>query len=324
MKTPKFIASIKGSACNAAFKLKKHSPEILFVLGVAGVVVGTVKACKATTKLSATLNAHKEELDAIHTASEEGVISTLDKNGVAIDEEYTEKDAKKDTTIVYTKMGLDVVKLYAPAVIITALSIAALTTSHMILKSRNLSIATAYAALDKSYKDYRQRVKDRFGPEIEQEIRYNIQTKAVEHTVLDENGEVVDKIPETAVKSFKGLAASEYTKIFDECNPNWQRDATFNREWLEIQQNVANNKLENRGYLFLNDVLEALGYEPTKAGQVVGWLYDKHDKNKQDIVDFGMYQLDTAHQNFLDGFEKSVLLDFNVRGIIINDVDLED
>ena len=322
MKTPKFITSIKGSACNAAFKLKKHSPEILFVLGVAGVVVGTVKACKATTKLSATLNAHKEELDAIHTASEEGVIATLDKNGVAIDEEYTEKDAKKDTTIVYTKMGLDVVKIYAPAVIITTLSIAALTTSHVILKSRNLSIATAYAALDKSYKDYRQRVKDRFGPEIERELRYNIQTKAIERTETDEKGKE-RKVVE-CVKSFEGIADGDYSKIFDECNPNWQRDATFNREWLEIQQVNANKKLETQGYLFLNDVLEALGYEPTKAGQVVGWLYNKHNKDYQDIVDFGMYQLDSAHQSFLDGFEKSVLLDFNVRGIIINDVDLED
>lgn len=321
MKTPKFITSIKGSACNAAFKLKKHSPEILFVLGVAGVVVGTVKACKATTKLSATLNAHKEELDAIHTASEEGVIATLDKNGVAIDEEYTEKDAKKDTTIVYTKMGLDVVKLYAPAVIITTLSIASLTASHVILKSRNLSIATAYAALDKSYKDYRQRVKDRFGPEIEHELRYNIQTKAVERTETDEKGKE-RKVVE-AVKSFEGLPASDYTRIFDECNQNWQRDATFNREWLEIQQVYANRKLESQGHLFLNDVLVSLGYEPTKSGQAVGWIYDKHNKDKQDFVDFGMYQLDTAHQNFLEGFEKSVLLDFNCH-LIINDVDLED
>lgn len=321
MKTPKFVESIKGTAYRAAFKVKKNSPEILFVVGIGGVIFAAVKACKATTKLNDTITAHKEELDAIHTAAEEGVISTLDENDVAVDEVYTDKMVKRDTTKVYAKMGLDVVKLYAPAVIIGGLSIAALTTSHLTLKSRNLGLAAAYTGLEKSFKDYRQRVSDRFGPEIEREIRYNIKTEAVERIETDEKGKE-RKVVE-AVKSFGGLSNGDYTWMFDECNPNWQKDAIFNREWLELKQNQMNNVLQAKGHLFLNDVLDELGFESTKSGQVVGWVYDKHNPDKQDYVDFGLYQLDTAHQRFIEGIERSVLLAFDCH-LIINDVDLSD
>lgn len=321
MKTPKFVESIKGTACRAAFKVKKNSPEILFVVGIGGVIFAAVKACRATTKLNDTITAHKEELDTIHTAAEEGVISTLDENDVAVDEVYTDKMVKRDTTKVYAKIGLDVVKLYAPSVIIGGLSIAALTTSHLTLKSRNLGLAAAYTGLEKSFKDYRQRVSDRFGPEIEREIRYNIKTEAVERTETDEKGKE-RKVVE-AVKSFGGLSKGDNTYIFDETNPNWQKDAIFNREWLELKQNQMNNVLQAKGHLFKNEVLDELGYGLEKSGQVDGWVYDKHNPDKQDYVDFGLYQPDMAHQRFIEGAERSVLLDFNSH-LIINDVDLSD
>ena len=42
------MKSVSGIANKTVMKLKKHSPEILIVAGIAGTVVSAVIACKAT------------------------------------------------------------------------------------------------------------------------------------------------------------------------------------------------------------------------------------------------------------------------------------
>ena len=41
--------------------------------------------------------------------------------------------------------------------------------------------------------------------------------------------------------------------------------------FLEAQNNYANELLKFRGFLFLNDVNDMLGYARTKTGQFLGW-----------------------------------------------------
>ena len=288
-------------------KAIKHSPEILAGVGVVGVVGSLVMACKATTKLSDVLEESKEQLYKIKEVAADP----------AYEEKYSQDDAKKDTTITYVQTAMKVTKLYAPSVILCASSLGCLLASNNILKKRNAALSAAYMTVDKSFKEYRKRVADRFGEEVEKEIRYNI--KAEEITKVDENG---NEVTET-VKIMDGTddpnSYSDYARFFDESCAAWQNDAEYNLTFLKAQQQYANDLLKARGRLFLNEVYRMLGIDETKAGQVVGWVYNPDNPTGDNSVDFGIYNMQRERvRAFVNGYEPNILLDFNVDGVIWN------
>lgn len=286
------------------FKLKKYSPEILVVAGVTGTVVSTVMACKATTKVSAILEESKNNIDQIHAV-------TKDPNFA---DRYSAEDSKKDLTIVYAQTGLKLAKLYAPAVAVGALSITSILAGHNITRKRNVALAAAYATVDSGFKEYRNRVVERFGEELDRELKYNIRAREVEEVAVNEDGTetVVKKTVETAEVN----AYSEYARFFDEYCAGWEKNAEYNLVFLRQAEQAANRKLRNRGHLFLNEVYDLIGIKRTEAGQSVGWVYDA-DRYPSGHVSFGIYDLyDDKKRDFVNGRERSILLDFNVDGIV--------
>lgn len=305
MKNIKLPAGINRAVNKVAFKMKKHAPEILVIAGVGGTIVTTVMACKATTKIDEVLAENKEQIAKTKNYVEETGFS----------DKYTEKDYQKDLTVMYTQRGLKLFKLYAPAIAVGTISITAILAGHNVLKKRNVALAAAYEVVNKNFKDYRGRVIDRFGNELDRELRYNIRKEEVEKTVIDEKTG-----KERTVKEITEIAdidpSSEYAKFFDESCPGWTKDPEYNLMFLRNQQQYANDLLESRGYLFLNEVYEMLGIQRTRQGQVIGWIYDK---NVIDKVNFGIYNIASpANRRFVNGYERSILLDFNVDGDILN------
>ena len=292
----------------------KYSPEILVVAGVVGVVASAVIACKATTKLDDILEQTKTDVDKIHECV----------NRTDLAEEYTEEDSKKDLAIVYIQTGMKLVKLYAPAVILGALSITSIIGSHYILKKRNVALAAAYATVDKGFKEYRKRVAEKIGDEAEKELRYGIKAKTIEETVTDEDGREI-KVEKNVTET--NLLLSPYARIFDEFNPNWERDSDYNLMYIRNVESKFNDKLKACGYVFLNEVYEELGFPKTKTGQIVGWVYDPDNKEHEgdNYIDFGLYDLNRQEANdFVNGYNYSVILDFNVDGNIMNRIKEED
>lgn len=286
-------------------KAIKHSPEILAGVGVVGVVGSLVMACKATTKLSDVLEESKEQLDKIKEVAADP----------AYEEKYSQDDAKKDTTITYVQTAMKVTKLYAPSVILCASSLGCLLASNNILKKRNAALSAAYMTVDKSFKEYRKRVADRFGEEVEKEIRYNI--KAEEITKVDENGNEVTETVKVMDGTDDPNSYSDYARFFDESCAAWQNDAEYNLTFLKAQQQYANDLLKAKGRLFLNEVYRMLGIDETKAGQVVGWVYNPDNPTGDNFVDFGIYNMQRERvRAFVNGYEPNILLDFNVDGVI--------
>lgn len=288
-------------------KVKKYSPELLLAVGVVGVVTSTVLACKATTKLGSVLEESKNETDQIR--------EYVEKNGYS--NKYTEEDKKKDLAIVYTKTAFNVGKLYAPAVVVGVVSITSILASNNILHKRNVALAAAYAAVDKSFKDYRGRVIEKFGKELDRELKYNIKAKEVEEVTINENGEeVIEKRVSNVVDP---NMHSEFAVFFDDGCNGWTKDPEFNKAFLIKQQNYANDKLKAKGYLFLNEVYTMLGLPNTRAGQVVGWIYDEKNPIGDNFVDFGIFDIDKdKSRDFVNGYERTILLDFNVDGCILD------
>ena len=123
--------------------------------------------------------------------------------------------------------------------------------------------------------------------------------------------EVKTKSEESDVKT-----VSQYARFFDDGCTGWSRDAEYNLVYLRDVQRWCNMLLLKQGYLFLNDVYEKLGIPKTKAGQIVGWIYGEKNTIGDNYVDFGLNNI--RNEDFLEGIENVVLLDFNVDGEIIS------
>ena len=302
------VEKTSRTLCKAGLKLKKHSPEILVVGGVVGLVTSGVMACKATTKLSAILDDSKEQIE---------LFDKVAANPEMVKEEYTVEDAEKDKKIVKVQTAVKVAKLYAPSIAVGVVSIGAIFASNNIMRKRNVALGAAYATVDRAFKDYRNRVVDRFGEELDKELRYNLKTKEVKETVEDENGK--KKTVKRNIKYMDSAMPSEFAVIYDDGCAGWTKDPEDNKFFLIQQQRYANERLKRRGYLSLNEVYELLGFPSTKAGQVVGWLYDCKDPNYKgdNFVDFGLYNVDCEpNRDFVNGYERNIILDFNVAPII--------
>ena len=286
------------------YQVKKHSPEILMVAGIAGTIVGTVLACKATTKVSEIIEEKNKNIEDVHTCLEDN------------SKEYTEEDSKKDLTIIYAQTGVKLFKLYAPAIGVMALSFASIIAGHKVLKKRNIAIAAAYAAIDKGFKQYRKNVIEEFGEGVDQQMRFGLKAKEIKKK--DKDGKTVKETEYYIDPDANPLNnISEYARFFDAASENFAKDPEYNMMFLRRQQDYANEMLKSRGHLFLNEVYDLLDIPRSKAGQVVGWVYDKNGNTKGDnYVDFGLYRNDQATRRFVNGLEYNILLDFNVDGVI--------
>lgn len=294
------LKSVNGVTSKAVMKLKKHSPEILVVAGIAGTVVSAVLACKATTKVAEILDETKGTLDTIHEGMETGAI-----NG----QEYTNEDGKKDTVVVYAQTGMKLAKLYGPAIILGALSVTSILASNNILRKRNVALGAAYAAIDKSFKEYRGRVIERFGEQVDTELKYGIKAKKFEEIEVDPETGKEKKVKKTVMVADPNLQ-SDYAVYFDSKSRNYETNPDYNRMFLKAQQAFANDKLQTRGHLFLNEVLDDLDLPRTPAGQIVGWTKDGPDG----YVNFRIVEVERETE---DGrHEPALLLDFNVEGNI--------
>ena len=300
----KIISKATRLLSSTQYQIKKHSPEILMVAGITGTIVGTVLACKATTKVSEIMEEKNKLVEDVHTCLNDKEI------------EYTEEDSKKDLTIIYAQTGVKLFKLYSPSIGVMILSFASIIAGHKILKKRNIAIAAAYAAIDKGFKQYRKNVIEEFGESVDQQMRFGLKSKEVKKK--DKDGKTVKETEYYIDPDSNPLdSISEYARFFDATSNNFEKDPEYNMMFLRRQQDYANEMLKSRGHLFLNEVYDLLDIPRSRAGQVVGWVYDKDgNTNGDNYVDFGLYRNDQGTRRFINGLEYNILLDFNVDGVI--------
>ena len=275
---------------------KKHSPNALFVGGVVGIVTSTVLCCRATLKLSGTLDEINKDINDFKNLKTE-----IENKHTP----YQSDQYNKDLFYVHVKAAYKITKLYAPSVGLGLVSIAALTGSHVQLTKRNAALMAAYATVQSAFGDYRARVREELGMDRELDIYHGATHEQIEGS----DGKTY------TVKNVDPNKRSMYAKIFDEYSDKWRKDPELNRIFLECQQAYANQLLQVRGHVFLNDVYDMLGIPRTSPGQIVGWVISEEGDN---YIDFGMYEVDNTP--FITGWERSVILDFNVDGVIYDKI----
>lgn len=310
MKT-EIVNKMTRSLHKVGFKFKKHSPEILVTIGVVGAVASAVMACKATLKVNEIMDETKETIEDIHYCAGKG-LKTSDG------EEYTQEVANKELAITYVQTGWKLVKLYGPSVALGVASIGCMVGSNHILRKRNIALGAAFTAVDKSFKEYRGRLIERFGKDLDRELRFGTKAKQVEETVIDENGKETT-VTKTVEVVDPNVTHSIYSAVFCEGNAGWTKNAELNKVFLLQQQNYANDKLRLNGVLTLNEVYDMLGIQRTAYGQIAGWVYTEDSSIGDNFVDFGIFDVsDEKKCDFVNGFERSIILDFNCIGNILD------
>ena len=304
--------TITRTAGRGGLLAKKFAPEILLFTGIAGGVGTVVLSCKATLKAEEVIDKAQENINKVKQAkqmADDGTISN-----------YSEKDYKKDMSVVYVQTGLDFVKLYGPAVTLGIASIGCILGSYGLMRKRNLALIAAYKTVEESFAKYRKRVIDELGVETDRHFKYG--TKLEKIQTIDENGDA----KEETVVTVDSDDISQYARFFDESCVSWSNVPEYNLTFLKCQQNFANDLLQARGHIFLNEVYDMLGIPRTKAGSVVGWVRG----NKDNCVDFGIFDVNVSgyrndkandtigeeRRDFVNGYKSSILLDFNVDGVI--------
>lgn len=290
--------SMARTTGRAILKFKKNSPTIFFVGGVIGVISSTVMACRATLQLNHILETANGDVDDIKA-------KYLNPEGALLDAQ-SETEYKKELAKAYSSTALRIGKLYGPAIAVGGVSIAALTGSHISLTRRNAALAAAYGVVAKAFEEYRERVKAEIGDDKEELIYRGF----VKEEIVNEEGK------KEKVLVVKNGQSSPYAQVFDESNRHFQKDFGLNRFFIQTQETFANQSLQAKGHLFLNEVYDALGFERTPEGQQVGWIWK--DGEGDGYVDFGL--LEDEAIRFMDGTERCVWLDFNVDGVIMDKI----
>lgn len=291
----------------AGLKIQKYSPEILLGVGIVSFAGTVVMACRATLKAQEVLEEHNDAMDMIEEAIE-----------VAADpEEYSEEDVKKDKMTTYCKTAVKLAKLYAPAVALGALSLTSILASRNILNKRYLAVTAAYNGLSEVFNTYRKRVRDELGDQMDRHFRYGSEIQKVDTEYTDENGKTKKKKEEVENVDPEKRCPDDTSVFFDEGNPNWDRNPEFCRAFLNAQCSIANNILQARGHIFLNEVYDMLGFPHTQIGSVIGWVKGLGD----DYIDFGLYNPENEEaRRFVNGKSNAILLQFNHDGVIWNKI----
>lgn len=307
------IQTAKFAIGRGGLVLKKYSPEILTAAGVIGTVGSTVLACKATLKVEDILDEAKKKSN---------LINAVHNGEIEVDAEYTDKDYSKDLLVNRTQTAVKLIKLYGPAISLGALSIAAILGGQHILRKRNVAVMAAYKLCEESFNNYRSRVKEELGEEKDRQFYYGITEETVKEKVKSKDGKI--KTVTKKVEKTPDHLCSQYARFFDEANPNWDKSPEQNMYFLKMVQNQMNDKLQARGHVFLNEVYDALGFERSEAGQFVGWIRNRDNtamEASDGYIDFNIFDgKNYAKRAFVNGDERSILLDFNVDDGMIYDL----
>ena len=307
---------VTRAAYSVKFKAEKNAPQILLAVGIGGILTSTILACRATLKAKDVMEIHNENIDHAHKAKE------MRDRGDIDPETYTDEQYARDIINTYVRTGAECVKLYGPSFIVGGLSIFAICKSEGILHERNGVLAAAAAAEAREFKAYRERVADRFGADVEEEIRYNMQDVTVKtETKNEDTGEItaVDEI----VK--KPIDLDKFSFFFDaSCNPCagsadlWTKDPHLNKVTLQMAAEHFNSIIKSKGYLFYNEIREYFNIAPIPEGQIYGLKYSPDNDDWK--VDFGLYNNDEVNRRFINGIEPVALLRFDNLSMIYYDL----
>ncbi|MCM1179355.1 MAG: DUF6353 family protein [Clostridium sp.] len=243
--------------------IRKHMPAILTYAGVCGVVGTAVMAVKATPKALSLIQLEKERINA-------ELYKTAKENGK---EEFPRVDKLTPKEVIAVAW-----KCYIPSIMFGFSTIACIISIHALDKRNQASLASAYAMLNETYKQYRNAAKTVYGEDADAKI----QAEIAKDTFISADG--IGVYSSDLDPSEKVLCYDSYSKRYFEST----MAAVLNAEYH------INRNLQLRGYSTINEFYEFLGIEGLELGDEIAWELDS-------LMDGGIMWLDFEnHMAVLD------------------------
>ena len=235
---------------------KRNASTILTCVGGAGVITTTVLAVKATPKAVKLIEEAEKE--------KEEKLTTLEKVAVA---------------------G----PAYIPAVVIGVSTLACIFGANILNKRQQAALISAYAFVDNSYREYKEKLKELYGEEAHNNI---IDAIAVEKAI------------NANVRAYGPIGTYSLTEDSSCSDPVLFYDAFSERIFESTIEKVMeaeyhfNRNFVLRGFCPLNELYSFLGLEETEYGSTVGWS-----------VEDELYWIDFGHRKITleDGTECFVI-----------------
>lgn len=276
--------AIKKVVRKAGNTISKYSPQILVTVGIGAGAATVVTACKQTLSVEELIKPEVEILESINTVESE---------------EYTEEKKKQDKKKAYTSLAKKLGKHYAVPLALATVSVASVCGCYAVLNRNNKELAALAVSYANALTTYRERVRNKYGEEIEQELYYGQSTVVTD----PETGKVTEeRDPVTSVPLvFYGSDCTTYVN-----------DADYNYTTLKTIQSMCMDRLHCVGCISVYEVKEALGAHKkySKAEYIsehaIGWV-------DGETIDFGLDRDDEAVQAFRDGVVNEVWLKFNAH-----------
>lgn len=311
------MTKFQAIAQTVKFTLKKKSPEILLGLGVVGVGVSTVLACKATLKVEGIIDVYEETMDKIETTLERS------ESGELVGAEYYAEDVKKDKLTLKTQTVVEFAKVYGPSVTLMGVSIGCILGAHHIMSQRQVALMAAYKVVEEAFSSYRNRVVNELGDAKDAHFMYGTNTVEEESTIIGEDGKK-KKVKTEKEELVPGAKLSGFARMFEEEKPDqlgswvgstqWSPIHDYNLNFLQGKEKYFNDKLTVKGFVTVNEVYEELGFPPTEAGMICGWRYKS--ERGDGYISFTPRGIDGNWVFGMDG--DAVVIDLNIDGVIFD------
>ena len=289
---------------NAKFYIKKNSPEILVGAGIAMLIGSLVYTVIGTLDTGVEVTNAVCELDEVEN-----------------DDSLMEEERRKKKQGIYIHAGLNIARNYAPAVTLAMASTGCLIGSNAIMRRRAFSLAAAYSALDATFSDYRTRVIDEYGDEVDKKMRYGLTTKEVEIEQVDEEtGEVV-KTKATVTEADESATTVWYKHQYELSdgtvivNPNWQPNKDMNATYVLAQIAWFNGCLSRGERVWQDDIYKTLGIPVDGYRQEARVLNWTPDKKGEKYIKCRMYNKEESG-DFISNDDGDILLAFNPDGVL--------
>lgn len=256
-----------------ALSFKKNLPTITAVASGVFATASTVSAAVAAYKSVPTIEEHKRKIEQLRANK---------------DKFDDVKEYNKAVAVVYRDTGLGLAKVFWVPAASLGFTLAGIFASDSIHRKRYITMAGMHAAVSTAFSEYRKRTRDRFGEDVERELYLNMNTEEVVTVETDRKGNEKTKleIVKKPTMEYDATYSLFLIEPKDKCWYYGRPDMTM--LYLNKKQEMLTQKLRSQGFLFLNDVLDALEKPLIPEGQFIGWLYDP-DRGKDDnCVDFGL------------------------------------
>ena len=295
------LTVISRLAGKGALIVSKHAPAI------AGFTATAVLTAKQTLSVGEVTWEDLNELSTVKAAEDE--------------EKFEKREIQIAKARAWGNLTKHLVKHYALPLSLGTASAISLILAHRISAHRIAGLSMAYAGLEESFRNYKDRIEEGFGKEETERILAEADANALDKAKMDYYNETGREFQLKPEEFMRELGVSPYAVVFDQNAKAWEGNEDYSLMILHAQENYANDILRTRGYLLLNDVYKGLGLPPTSAGSVVGWVYDNEDGDG--IVEFGNFEVFNYrdYDPVLGREVTKFVLDFNVDGVIYDQID---